>query len=314
MKLVMNQVVNGGEAEIELTPSSRNASEGRPESREGRVRQPPSWMDNYVLGDELEEGNDCNMALIVSTDPLYFEEVVKSQKWRLAMDEEIISIEKYQTWRLVELPVGAKKIGVKWVFKTKLNEQGKVDKYKARLVVKGYAQEYGVDYTEVYAPVARMDTVRMVIALAENQGSELYQLDVKFAFLYGELNKDVYVEQPKGYVKRGSEHKVYKLCKSLYGLKHAPKAWFSQIESYFIREGFQKNHGEQTLFVKRNYRGNILIVSVYVDDLLYTGNDESMLNEFKNSMKQEFDMTNLGKMRFFLGIEVLQRSNGVYIS
>lgn len=180
-------------------------------------------------------------------------------------------------------------------------------------MVKGYAQEYSVDYTEVYAPIARMATVRMVIAFAANHGWEIYRLDVKSTFLYGELNEDVYVEQPKGYVKNGSEHKVYELCKALYGLKHASRSWFSQIESYFIKEGFQKKGGEQTLFVKRNSRGNILIVSIYVDDLLYKGNDESMLHEFKNFMKQEFDMTDLGRMRFFLGIEVLQRPNGIYI-
>ncbi|KAI4336284.1 hypothetical protein L6164_014828 [Bauhinia variegata] len=189
--------------------------------------------------------------LIMSSDPSSFEDAVKSSKWRLAMDEEIKSIEKNQTWKLVELPIGAKKIGVKWVYKTKLNELGEVDKYKARLVVKGYSQQRGIDYTEVYAPVARMDTVRMIIAFAAQRGWNLYQLDVKSAFLHGELKEDVFVEQPRGYEKKGSEHKVYKLQKALYGLKQAPRAWFSRIESYFIKEGFERSPSEHTLFLKR---------------------------------------------------------------
>lgn len=138
-------------------------------------------------------------------------------------------------------------------------------------------------------------------------------MDVKSAFLHGELNEDVYVEQPQGYEKKGNEHLVYKLHKALYGLKQAPRAWFSRIEAHFIGEGFQRCQSEQTLFMKRSREGKIIVVSVYVDDLIFTGDDEVMLSEFKNSMMREFDMTDLGRMRFFLGIEVLQESDGIYI-
>ncbi|XP_037497224.1 uncharacterized mitochondrial protein AtMg00820-like [Jatropha curcas] len=138
--------------------------------------------------------DDINMVFLMVSDPVNYEEAVKSSKWKLVMDEEINSIEKNHTWHLVVLPAGAKKIGVKWIYKTKLNELGEVDKYKARLVVKGYTQEHGVDYTEVFAPVARMDTVRMIIAFAAQNGWTLYQLDVKSAFLQGELKEDVFVE------------------------------------------------------------------------------------------------------------------------
>lgn len=123
------------------------------------------------------------MAQIDCTDPIRFEDAVKSSKWRQAMDAEINSIVKNETWGLTDLPAGAKKIGVKWIYKTKLNELGQVDKHKARLVAKGYSQQYGVDYTEVFAPVSRMDTVRMIIAIAACRGWKLYQLDVKSAFL-----------------------------------------------------------------------------------------------------------------------------------
>jgi len=202
---------------------------------------------------------------------------------------------------------------VKWVYKTKYNEHAQIDKYKAILVAKGYSQKHGVDFTEVYAPVARMDTVRMIIALAAHQNWQIFQLDVKSTFLHGELNEDVYVEQPRGYEKKGSEHLVYKLHKALYGLKQAPRAWFSRIEGHFIVEGFQRCDSEQTQFTKKNQDGKIIIVSIYVDDLIFTSNDVVMISEFKNSMLREFDMSDLGKMRFFLGIEVLQRPDGIYI-
>lgn len=131
--------------------------------------------------------------------------------------------------------------------------------------------------------------------------------------MQGELVEEAYVDQIRGYEKKGSEEKVYRLYKSLYGLKQAPRAWFSRIERYFLKEGFEKSSGEHALFVKKDAEGNILIVSVYVDDLLYTGNNEQILISFKESMQQEFDMTDLGRMKFFLGIEVHQLEHGIFI-
>ena len=190
----------------------------------------------------------------------------------------------------------------KWIYKTKLNENGEIDKYKARLVAKGYAQQYGVDYTEVFAQVARLDTIRLILALAAQHSWDVFQLDVKSAFLHGELNEEVSVNQPLGYEKKGEENKVYKLKKALYGLKQAPRAWYSKIEAYFVREGFEKCFCEHTLFKKTKEGSKILIVSLYIEDLIYTGNDMNMCDEFKNSMMVEFDMSDLGRMRYFLGV------------
>lgn len=229
------------------------------------------------------------------------------------MDLEIDAIERNATWSLVDLPSGNKKIGVKWLFKTKLNEQGEVDKLKARLVAKGYKQKHGIDYTEVFALVARMETVRMIVALEAQKDWKLYQLDVKSAFLHGELNEHVYVDQPRGYEKKGNEHKVYKLHKALYGLKQAPQVCFSRIESWFIDEGFERCANEQTLFTRRNKEGKLLIVSIYVDDLIYTGDDEDDLMKFKASMMNAFEMTDLGMMKFFLGIEISQDPEGIFV-
>lgn len=275
-------------------------------------------MSDYVTGEGSSEEEDgplhalMMMLMVAEHDPVLFEEAVTQSIWREAMKSEIHSIEKNQTWELTTLPEGFKAIGVKWVYKTKLNEDGKVEKYKARLVVKGYAQSYGVDYTEVFAPVARLDTIRTILALAAQSNWEVFQLDVKSAFLHGELEEDVYVKQPEGYIKKGEEEKVYKLKKALYGLKQAPRAWYSRIEAYFMREKFERCPSEHTLFTKSN-GGKLLIVSLYVDDLIFTGNDREMCDEFKNSMMLEFEMTDLGLMKHFLGVEVKQCSEGIFI-
>ncbi|CAA7024669.1 unnamed protein product [Microthlaspi erraticum] len=252
-----------------------------------RIRRQPAYLQSYTTGEELSEEEEEDMSYYLM----------------FASMEDPLTV----------LPNGAKKIGVKWVYKTKLNEKGEVDKYKARLVAKGYAQQQGIDYNEVFAPVARWDTIRMLIALAAQEGWCIYQLDVKSAFLHGELSEDVYEEQPQGYIKRGEENKVYKLKKALYGLKQAPRAWYSRIEAYFTKEGFQRCEYEHTLFVKTREGNKILIVSLYVDDLIFTGNDMSMLENFKSSMKEEFDMTDLGKMKYFLGVEVIQDADGIFI-
>ncbi|GJS93535.1 retrovirus-related pol polyprotein from transposon TNT 1-94 [Tanacetum coccineum] len=155
--------------------------------------------------------------------------------------------------------------------------------------------------------------VGLVMSLAAQNDWVLFQLDVKSAFLHGELNEEVFIDQPPGYIKKGAEQKVYRLKKALYGLKQAPRAWYSRIESYFTKEGFKRRPYEHTLFVKAGERGKILIVCIYVDDLIFTGNDKQMYVEFKTSMMNEFDMTDLGKVRYFLGIEVRQSEAGVFI-
>jgi transposase InsO family protein len=281
----------------------------------GRVRRQPSWMNDYISHVNFtEEEDQAHLVLFAELDPITYAQAMQSDKWQKAMDDEIAAIERNHTWELTEVPANGKVIGVKWIYKTKLNEKGEVDKYKARLVAKGYSQQYGIDYSEVFAPVARLDTVRIILSIAAQHGWTVFQLDVKSAFLHGDLSEDVYVAQPPGYEQKGFEHKVYKLKKALYGLKQAPRAWYSRIESYFLKEKFTKCPHEHTLFIKQSKEGKLLIVCLYVDDLIYTGDDESMCRNFKQSMMTEFEMTDLGKMSYFLGLEVLQSSTGISIS
>eukprot|EP01018_Ginkgo_biloba_P024370 Gb_37459 [translate_table: standard] len=236
----------------------------------------------FDIYQETKEVNEdiCHFAFFADCDPITFEEAIEDDKWIKAMNEEIAAIEKNQTWELADLPEHKKPIGVKWIYRTKYNEQGKVNKHKARLVVKGYKQRSGIDYNEVFALVARMDTIRMILAFSAQKGWKLFHMDVKLAFLNGILEEEIYIEQPPGFEIEGHKGKVLKLKKALYGLKQAPRVWYGRIESYFLKNGFEKCPYEHTLFKKQNQQGDVMIVCIYVDDLIYTGNNENMLREF----------------------------------
>ena len=222
-------------------------------------------------------------------------------------------IEKNGTWQLVDRPTNRKVIGVKWIFKTKLNPDGTICKHKARLVVKGYAQQYGVDYQETFAPVARYNKIKLILTLASHSSWQINQLDVKLAFLNGLLAEKVYVEQPDGFSTPGKEDQVYLLTKALYGLKQAPRAWYERMDNHLIQLGFSRSQSEATLYVKVNDAGESLIVSIYVDDMLVIGSKIELIQRFKDEMEKIFEMTDLGVMKYFLGMEVLQSSDGIFI-
>ncbi|CAL5347060.1 unnamed protein product [Camellia sinensis] len=204
-------------------------------------------------------------------------------------------VEKNQTWELVNRPKHKKAIGVKWVYRTKLDPDGSVNKHKARLVVKGYAQMFGVDFSETFAPVARLDTIRMLLALAAQKGWVIHQMD-----------------QLEGFAFQGQEEKVCRLKKALYGLKQAPRSWYSRIDAHLVNLGFEKSLSESTLYIKKA-DDEILVVSLYVDDLLVTGSSKELIDKFKEEMKDVFEMTDLGRMTFFLGMQVHQKQNEIFL-
>ncbi|CAL9007544.1 unnamed protein product [Prunus brigantina] len=251
----------------------------------------------------------CNLCIV---EPETFEEAIKDAAWQKAMETELEMIEKNDTWELVNRPSDKPIIGVKWVYKTKLNLDGSVQKNKARLVAKGYSQKPGIDFNETFAPVARLDTVRTLIALAAQRGWKLFQLDVKSAFLNGVLHEEVYVDQPPGFVIKNKEDGVYRLKKALYGLKQAPRAWYDEINSYFTTAGFQRSPSEATLYVKTEESG-ILIVSLYVDDIIYTGSSRELMMEFKIEMMRQYEMTDLGLLHHFLGLGVIQAESYIFL-
>jgi transposase InsO family protein len=260
---------------------------------------------------QLDDFEQHNLFALMSCQPTSFKEAAKEPHWVQAMNQEIDSIEKNKTWDLVDLPTHKKSIGVKWVYKTKLNEKGQIEKHKARLVAKGFSQQPGTDYGETFAPVARLDTVRTLLAIAAQHKWQVYQMDVKSAFLNGFLEEEVYVDQPPGFEVQEHPAKVYRLKKALYGLKQAPRAWYNRIDTYLIKSGFNRSQNEPTLYTKTDQHGKILIVCLYVDDMIYTGNLE--LTDFKHAMQSEFEMTDLGIMKYFLGIEVHQSAKGIFV-
>ncbi|KAJ9565938.1 hypothetical protein OSB04_001904 [Centaurea solstitialis] len=187
-----------------------------------------------------------------------------------------------------------------------------ISRYKARLVAKGYVQEYGIDFDEVFAPVARLETIRLLIALAAGKGLKIYHLDVKTTFLHGELKEEVYVSQPEGFEKVGEQGKVYKLEKALYGLRQAPRAWNIKLDGILREMGFQRCLHESAVYTKVS-RGEYIIVAVYVDDLFVTGTCHEITSQFKSMMSSKFEMSDLGLLTYYLGIEVSQENDCVTI-
>ncbi|KAH9667537.1 hypothetical protein KPL70_021079 [Citrus sinensis] len=295
-----------------ISPASTTYGDSPPsflnERTEERTR---SLQDLYEV--TKRHDNLTLFCLFADCEPVNFQEVALDEKWRIVIDEEIKAIVKNDTWELTTLPKGHKAIGVKWVYKIKRNAKGEIKRHKARLVAKGYSQKAGIDYDEVFAPVARLETIRLIISLAAQNKWKIFQMDVKSAFLNGFLDEEVYIEQPLGYVVKRHKDKVLRLKKALYGLKQAPRAWNSRIDKYFQEKGFTKCPYEHALYVKKKDI-DILIVCLYVDDLIFTRSNPSLFEEFKKVMIKEFEMTDIGLMTYYLGIKVKQKEEGIFIS
>lgn len=275
--------------------------------RSQRVSRTPKYLEDYILLAK-EEGKRLISSL--NEEPGYFDEAKESKYWMQACEDEINSIKKNLTWNLVDLPQGVKPIGLKWVFKLKRNSDGSINKHKARLVAKGYVQKHGIDFDEVFAPVARIETIRLLINLAASNGWEIHHLDVKTAFLHGELKETVYVTQPEGFIIKGNEEKVYKLNKALYGLKQAPRAWNEKLNQILRELKFKRCSKEPSVY-RKEVNSEILLIGVYVDDLFVSGTSVKVIEEFKKEMASKFEMSDLGRLTYYLGIEVCQTNEGI---
>ncbi|GJR06655.1 putative ribonuclease H-like domain-containing protein [Tanacetum coccineum] len=214
---------------------------------------------------------------------------------------------------MVDLPNGKRAIGTKWVFRNKKDERGIVVRNKARLVAQGYTQEEGIDYDEVFAPVARIEAIRLFLAYASFMGFIVYQMDVKSAFLYGTIEEEVYVCQPPGFEDPQFPDKVYKVEKALYGLHQAPRAWYETLSTYLLENRFRRGTIDKTLFIKKD-KGDILLVQVYVDDIIFGSTKKSLCLEFEQIMHKRFQMSSMGELTFFLGLQVQQKNDGIFIS
>ena len=224
------------------------------------------------------------------------------QYWLEAMQEEMSSLQKNRTYELVELPKGKRPLKNKWVFKLK-KDGNKLVRYKARLVVKGFAQKKGIDFDEIFSPVVKMSSIRVVLGLAASLHLEIEQLDVKTAFLHGDLQEEIYMDQPEGFEVKGKEHMVCKLKKSLYGLKQAPRQWYKKFDSFMVSHSFQRTAADPCVYFK-SYGDDFIILLLYVDDMLIVGQDVEMIRKLKVDLSRSFDMKDLGPAKQILGMAI----------
>jgi hypothetical protein len=236
-------------------------------------------------------------------------------QWRAAIDSELDSLKRTGTWTLTPLVAGRQAIGSRWVLKIKRKADGTVDKYKARLVAKGYAQKAGIDYDETFAPVAKFTSIRMLLALAAHHDFEIHQMDVKTAFLNGDLDVDIYMEQPEGYstAARGEQRLVCKLQKALYGLKQAGRAWNEKILDALLQLQFTPLDSDSCVFVHRG-DGYVMFIVLYVDDLLIISSSLPRLVHLKSKLSQLFEMTDMGEAHYILGLKIIRNRSARQLS
>ncbi|WVZ58772.1 hypothetical protein U9M48_009003 [Paspalum notatum var. saurae] len=233
-------------------------------------------------------------AYVASFEPRDVSHALSNPKWMNAMHEELENFERKHVWDLVEAPPNCRPIGTKWVFKNKQGEDGMVVRNKARLVAQGFCQKEGIDYEETFAPVPRLEAIRILLAFAASKGFKLQQMDVKSDFLNGYLDR------------------VYKLKKTLYGLKQAPRAWYARLKSFLLKSGFVMGSVDKTLFLLSR-SGDTLIVQIYVDDVIFGGSSNALVFSFAEQMSMEFEMSLMGELQFFLGLQNKQGLEGTFV-
>jgi len=276
-----------------------------PLRRSERIRSKPKHLEDYAV-------LALNVEAFLDDVPKTFEEIESrddKEKWNQAIQEEIIALESNNTWELVKLPVGKRPIDSKWIFKIKPDNEGRQEHYKARLVIKGCSQRKGFDYEEIYAPVARLTTIRTLLAIILEEDLFAYQMDVKNAFLHGTLK--IYMKIPSGYKCR--QDFVCKLRKTLYGLRQAPRAWNETFDNFVRSLGLKNSETDKCLYVNKSdiYK---LYLLLYVDDIIIAGNDMKKILDLKSALSNKFLMKDLGKLQSFLGINIKRTSNALHMS
>jgi hypothetical protein len=275
---------------------------------------------NSILGDihkavttRYRVAHFCeHYSFVSSIEPYKVEGALRDSDWVLAMQEELNNFTRNEVWHLVPCP-NQNIVGTKWVFRNKQDEHGVVTRNKARLVAKGYSQVEGLDFGETYAPVARLESIRILLAYATYHSFKLYQMDVKSAFLNGPIKEEVYVEQPPGFEDSEYPNHVYRLSKALYGLKQAPRAWYECLRDFLTTNGFKVGKADPTLFTK-TIANDLFVCQIYIDDIIFGSTNKSTCEEFSRIMIQIFEMSMMGESKYFLGFQVKQLQEGTFIS
>ncbi len=269
----------------------------------------PGYDRMPTLGNTATAGNtgSGNVTAMMATikEPLTYEEALASEhaeQWQQAMNDEIASLASNKTWTLEEVPTGINPIPVKWVYKVKRDSAGNIERFKARLVAKGFRQREGIDYEEVFAPVSKFSTFRTLMAVVAAQDLELHHLDIKTAFLYGELEENVYIQQPKGYEEGGSKLACH-LHKAIYGLKQAPRVWHERLHRELELYGFKASTADPSLYVYHGKKSKTYLL-IYVDDILIASKTLDAVNNVKSSLMSTFEARDLGEAQHYLGIKI----------
>jgi transposase InsO family protein len=284
-----------------------------PELRRGTRDRRPNRRYLQTEDDELEEVSVHDVrfgfmqllhaAEVPSRDPFTFKEAMESpdaEDWQQACQYELDALAKLKVWTLVDRPINRKAVKNRWVFKKKANGT-----FRARLVAKGFTQLEGVDFDETFSPVARFESLRLLLALATLEDWEIHQMDVKSAFLHGELEEEIYMEQPVGFITAGQEDKVCLLQKALYGLKQASRAWNLQFHGVLTELGFTRTYSDAGVYVYHHREGgDSLFVILYVDDITILGSSLHKINDLKKSLSSRYEMTDLGEIQSYLGVNI----------
>lgn len=302
------------DAQTRILP--RRSNRGVPPKRyspERIARWTPHAMGQVAQGRMTKSAAAYEIALYEEDIPNSVEEALQKHQWKTAMQKEMDALTRNHTWEKCELPEGKRPVGCRWVFTIKRQPDGSIERYKARLVAKGYTQTYGIDYSETFSPVAKINTVRVLLSVAANKEWDLHQFDVTNAFLHGELKQEVYMEAPEGFKNEFKKTEVCKLRRTLYGLKQSPRAWFGRFTKAMTQYGYQQSNSDHTLFLKK--RGKLITcLIIYVDDMIITGDDLEEVKRLKENLFKEFEMKDLGRLKYFLGIEVLRSKKGIFIN
>ena len=304
--------------------------EVQPLRRSTRIRHHPSnWINTRVYFNSQAVAHPtqatCTLAqypvdhqaFITNLDEAYiprsYEEAMAIKEWRDSVGDEMGAMERNGTWFETELPKGKKAVTSMLLFTIKYLANGKPERKKTRLVARGYTQVYGEDYLETFAPVAKLHTIRIVLSLAVNLEWDLWQMDVKNAFLQGELEDEVYMRPPKGMEDMVKPGNVLRLKKAIYGLKQSPRAWYHKLSTTLNGRGFVKSEADHTLFTLTSKQG-IIVILIYVDDIIITGSDKEGIASTKAFLKATFDIKDLGELKYFLGIEMCRSKEGLFLS
>jgi hypothetical protein len=274
---------------------------GVPQGTTRQVKRPKPFSSYTAL-----------MCDLLEEEPTCFEEAIQRKEWADAMTEEYQSIMKNEVWEIVPRPKDKDVVSSRWLFKIKHAVDGSIEKYKARFVARDFSQKEGIDYEETFAPIARYTSIRTIIALAAKMKWKLHQMDVKTAFLNGVIEEEVYIEQPQRFEVEDRRSHVCRLKKALYGLKQAPKAWYGHIDSFLTSLGFTKSKADSNLYFKIMNNEPVILL-LYVDDLFLTG-EEKLIVECKKRLASEFEMKDLGLMHYFLGLEVWQSPERIFLN